>query len=135
MMRISEHEIVIVMLAVASALFAQSDNFPVKSPNRSNAPDVRQLVESSIAATRRHWQARLHYTYMERDESRRRDMDGRVKSEDVDVSRTVLVNGVPYEQLVERNGRPPSAEEERKHKEKVDQLKRETPEQRAERLR
>jgi len=135
MMRISEHEIVIVMLAVASALFAQSDNFPVKSPNRSNAPDVRQLVESSIAATRRHWQARLHYTYMERDESRRRDMDGRVKSEDVDVSRTVLVNGVPYEQLVERNGRPPSAEEERKHKEKLDKLKRETPEQRAERLR
>jgi len=40
-----------------------------------------------------------------------------VKSEEVDVSRTILVNGVPYEQLVERNGRPPSAEEERKQKE------------------
>ena len=68
-------------------------------------------------------------------EDRRRDLDGRVKSEDVDVSRTILVNGVPFEQLVERNGRPPSAEEERKQKEDLDRLKRETPEQRAGRLR
>ena len=58
-----------------------------------------------------------------------------MKSEDVEVSRTILVNGVPFEQLVERNGRPPSAEEERKQKEELDKLKRETPEQRAERLR
>ena len=123
------------MLAASSALFAQSDDFPVKSQNHSSVPDVRQIVESSIAATQRHWQARLHYTYMERDESRRRDLAGRVKSEDVDVSRTILVNGVPFEQLVERNGQPPSAEEERKQKEKLDKLKRETPEQRAERLR
>jgi len=135
MMRISEHGSVIILLAASSALFAQSDNFPGKSPSHSSVPDVRQIVESSIAATQRHWQARLRYTYMERDESRRRDMDGRVKSEDVDVSRTTLVNGVPYEQLLERNGRPPSAEEERKHKEKLDKLKRETPEQRAERIR
>ena len=123
------------MFAASSALFAQSDDFPVKSQNHSSVPDARQIMESSIAATQRHWQARLHYTYMERDESRRRDLAGRVKSEDVDVSRTILVNGVPFEQLVERNGRPPSAEEERKQKEKLDKLKRETPEQRAERLR
>jgi hypothetical protein len=72
---------------------------------------------------------------MERDEDRRLDSEGRAKSEDVAVSRTILVNGVPFEQLLERNGRPPSAEEKRKQKEKLDKLKRETPEQRAERLR
>ena len=135
MMRISEHRNVIIMLAASFALFAQSDDFPVKSQDHSSVPDVRQIVESSIAATQRHWQARLHYTYLEREESRRRDLAGRVKSEDVDVSRTILVNGVPFEQLVERNGQPPSVEEERKQKEKLDKLKRETPEQRAERLR
>jgi hypothetical protein len=135
MMRINEHRNVIIMLAASFALFAQSDDFPVKSQDHSSVPDVRQIVESSIAATQRHWQARLHYTYMEREESRRRDLAGRVKSEDVDVSRTILVNGVPFEQLVERNGQPPSVEEERKQKEKLDKLKRETPEQRAERLR
>jgi hypothetical protein len=133
-MRASEHGRVIILLAAAASLLAQS-NSGVQSKNHSSVPDVRKIVESSIAATERHWQARLHYTYLERDEDRRRDLDGRVKSEDVDVSRTILVNGVPFEELVEHNGRPPSAEEERKYKEKLDKLKRETPEQRAERLR
>jgi hypothetical protein len=134
-MLINRNRNVIIMFAASSALFAQSNDFPVKSQDHSSVPDARQIIESSIAATQRHWQVRLHYTYLERDESRRRDLAGRVKSEEVDISRTILVNGVPFEQLVERNGRPPSAEEERKHKEKLDKLKREKPEQRAERLR
>jgi hypothetical protein len=134
-MLINRHRNVIIMFAASSALFAQSNDFPVKSQDHSGVPDARQIIESTIAATQRHWQARLHYTYMERDESRRRDLAGRVRSEDIDISRTVLVNGVPFEQLVERNGRPPSAEEERKHQERLDKLKRERPEQRAERLR
>ena len=134
-MRILKQGNAIILLATACALFAQSGGFPVKSQNPSNVPDVRQIVESSIAATQRHWKARLNYTYMERDESRRRDQDGRVNSEKVDISRTILVNDIPYEQLLERNGRPPSAEEEREYKEKLEKLKRETPEQRAERLR
>jgi hypothetical protein len=126
---------VIIMLAASFAVFAQSDVVPVKAQDHSSVPDVHQIIESSIAATQRHWQARLHYAYVRREESRRRDQAGRVKSEDVDVSRTILVNGVPFEQLVERNGKPPSVEEERKQKEELDKLKRETPEQRAERIR
>jgi hypothetical protein len=51
------------MLGASSALFAQ---------NLSSVPDVRQIVESSTAATQRHWQERLHYTYVAREESRRR---------------------------------------------------------------
>jgi hypothetical protein len=128
MMRIGKQGSAVILLATSSAIFAQAQN-------RSTLPDVRQIVESSIAKTERHWQARLRYTFLERDEKRRRDLDGRLESEDVDVSRTILVNGVPIEQLVERNGRPPSAEEERKHREKIERLKRETAEQRAERLR
>jgi hypothetical protein len=124
--RISQHRSVIILLGTLSALFAQ---------NLSRVPDVRQIVELSTAATQRHWQERLHYTYVTREESRRRAPDGRVKSEDVDVSRTILVNGVPFEQLVEHNGQPPSPEEVRKQKEEIDKLKRETPEQRAGRLR
>jgi hypothetical protein len=112
-MRLNEHRTVIIILGASSALFAQ---------NLSNAPEVRQIVELSTEATQRHWQERLHYTYMSREERRRRDRHGRVKSEDVDVSRTILVNGVPFEQLVEHNGRPPSAEEERKQKEDIDKL-------------
>lgn len=135
MMRISKHGIVIIMLAASSALFAQNVDSPVKSQNHSSVPDVRQIVESSIAVTRRLWQVRLHYTFMERDEDRRLDSEGRLKSEHVDVWKTILVDGVPFELLVERNGQPPSAAEEREQKENLDKLKRETPEQRAERIR
>ena len=124
-MGIGEHRSII-LLGLSSALLAQ---------NVSSVPDVRQIVESSTAATQRHWQERLRYTYVAREESRRLEPDGRVRSQDVDVSRTILVNGVPFEQLVEHNGKPPSAEDERKQKEEIDKLKRETPEQLAERLR
>jgi hypothetical protein len=134
-MRIGEHGIAIIMLAASSGLFAQSNDSPRGSQNPSSAPDVRQIVGSSIAATLRSWQGRVQYTYLERDEDRRLDPEGRLKSEKVDVSRMILVNGVPFEQLVERNGQPPSAEEEVKQQEKLEKLKRETPEQRDERIR
>jgi len=134
-MRIRERICVILMFAASFALSAQSNDLALKSRNQTNVADVRQIVESSIAATQQHWRARLRYTYMEREVSRRRDSAGRLKSEDVDASRTFLVSGVPFEQLVERNGQPPSAEEDNKQQEKLDKLKRETPEQRAERLR
>jgi hypothetical protein len=126
----------ITMLAASAMLIAQTNwGSPENRQNHSSGPDVRQIVESSIAATQRSWQARLRYSYVERGQDRRLDSEGCVKSEDDEVSRTILVNGVPFEQLMERNGRPPSAEEKRKQKEKLDKLKRETPEQRAERLR
>jgi hypothetical protein len=116
-------------------MLAESDSFRDKPRIDPSVPDVRQIVESSIAATQRHWQERLRSTYVQRDESRRLDSAGRVKSKEIDVSRTILVNGVPFEQLVERNGQPPSVEEERKQKEKIDKLQRETSEQRAARVR
>jgi hypothetical protein len=125
----------VLIAALIALLFAQGDTSRVKSPDRSRAPGARQIMEASIAATQRDWKARLHYTYIERDENRRRDLAGRVKSEDVEVSKMILVNGVPFEQLVERNGQPPSAEQERKQKRELDKSRRETPEQRAERLR
>ena len=46
---------------------------------------------------------RDHYTYMERDEDRRLDSLGNVKSENVDVTRIILVNGAHFEQLIEHN--------------------------------
>jgi hypothetical protein len=47
----------------------------------------------------------------------------------------ILVTGVRFEQLIEHNGQPPSAEQERKRREELEKLKRETPEERAARLR
>jgi len=123
------------MLAASSALLAQNAALPNGSQNPSSVPDVRQIVLSSVTATQRHWREWVLYSYLERDETRHLDLAGHVKSEEVDVSRAFLVDGVQFEQLVERNGRPPSAEEERKQNEEIEKLKRLTPEQRAEQLR
>ena len=121
------------VMVVASVLFAQSSG-PEKPWSDASFLDARQIVELSIAATERSWQARNHYIYMERDEDRRRDPLGMVKSENVDVSRMILVNGARFEQLIEHNGQLPSAKEQRKSDEALDKLKHETPAEQAARV-
>lgn len=129
------HTAFAIAFVASAAFFAWDDTAQTKSENQSSILDARQIMEASIAVTQRQWRARLHYTYLERDENRRRDLAGHVKSEDDAVTRTILVNGVPFDQLVERDGKPPSAVEQRKQKDELEKLKREKPEQRADRLR
>ena len=125
----------IIIFAAAAVLFAQSNgSSPAKPQNHPSLPDARQIIEPSITVTERNWKARDRYTYIQWDESRRLDTDGRVKSQDVDVSRIISVNGIPFEQLVEHNGRPLSAEEQMKQEEKIEKQKHETPAERAARL-
>jgi hypothetical protein len=124
----------ILFFATAAVLFAQSNGSSPGPQSHSNSLDARQIVGPSIAVTERNWQARGRYTYMANDESRRLDSGGRVRSQDVDVSRIILVNGAPIEQLVEHNGRPPTAEEQTRQEEKIEKQKHETPEERAVRL-
>jgi hypothetical protein len=121
------------MVAASTALLAQSSG-PEKPRSDASVLDARQIVELSIAATERSWQARDHYTYMERDEDRRLDSLGNVKSENVDVTRIILVNGAHFEQLMEHNGKLPSVKEQRKSDEDLEKLKHETPDERAARL-
>ena len=82
-------------------------------------------MELSVEATERNWHARDHYAYMERDEDRRLDSRGSVKSEDAQVIKTTIVNGARFEQLVEHNGHPPSADEKKRNGEDLDKLKHE----------
>jgi hypothetical protein len=130
----SRMAILLVMGAASTALFAQNSG-PDKPQNQASVPDARQIVSLSVAATKRSWQARGHYTYMERDVDRRMDSLGQVKSENVDVTRMMLVNGARFERIMEHNGQPPSAKEQRKHDENFEKLKHETPEERTARLR
>ena len=132
----SRVEMLLVMLAVSSVLFAQSGgSFPGKPQDHASVVDARQIVSPSIAATERSWQARDRYTYMERDEDRRLDSRGLVKSEDVDVTRMMLVNGARFEQLMEHNGQLPSSAQQRKRDEDLEKLKHETPAEQTARLR
>jgi hypothetical protein len=124
----------LVVLAASSALFAQ-DSGPDKQQSHASIQDARQIVGQSVAATDRSWQARNHYIYMERDQDRRLDSLGQVKSENVDVTRMILVNGARFEQLMEHNGQLPSAKEQKKSDDDLDKLKHESPEEQAARLR
>jgi len=129
-------EVFLVMLAASAALFAQSaGSSPDKLQNLASALDARQIVGLSVAAGERSWQARDHYTYVERDENRRLDSLGQLKSENIDVSRMTLVNGARFEQLMEHNGQHPTAKEQKKSDEDLDKLKNETPAEQTARVR
>jgi hypothetical protein len=123
----------VVIVAASDALLAQT-TAPETAPIQASVLDPRQIVIQSLAATERSWQARDHYTFTERDEDRRLDGLGRVKSENVEVTRMILVNGIRFEQLMERNGKLPTAEEQIKNDKNLEKLKHETPSEEAARL-
>jgi hypothetical protein len=124
---------VLVAVAASSVLFAQSGG-PDRHQDNASIPDTLHIVGRSIVATERSLQARDRYTFVKRDQDRRLDSQGQLKSENVDVTKMILVNGARFEQLVERNGQLPSAEEQKKLDQDFEKLKRETPQQRTARL-
>lgn len=125
-----------IILVASAALSAQGKpSSPDQPQNYASVPDVQQIVKRSIAATERSWEVRDHYVYTEHDADRRLDSNGGVRSEDVDISTIIFVDDAPFESLLKRNGRPPSAEEQRKQAERLDKLKRETRQERVARLR
>jgi hypothetical protein len=124
----------LVMGIASTALFAQSGGQD-KSQNHASVLNARQIVGQSVAATERSWQARDHLIYVKRDEDRRLDSAGKMKSENVEVTRMSFVNGARFEQLIEHNGKLPSVTEQRKSDDDLAKLTRETPEDRAARLR
>jgi hypothetical protein len=124
----------LIALAASSPLFAQNSALD-KHQNPANILDARQIVGQSLVAAQHSWQARDEYIYMERDEDRRLDSLGQVKSENVDVTRMTLVNGIRFEQLMEHNGQLPSAVEQTKRDQDLEKLKHETREEQAARLR
>jgi hypothetical protein len=129
----SSMQCLLIMLLASGALFAQSSG-PEKPQDQASGLDARQIVAQSIAATERSWQARDHYTFIERDQDRRLDALGQVKSENVDVTRMILVNGIRFEQLMEHNGQLPTAEEQKKSVKDLEKLKHETPAEQAARV-
>ncbi len=124
---------VLAVVAASSALFAQNRG-PEQLQDHASIPDARHIIGQSVVATERSLEARDRYTFVERDHDRRLDSQGQLKSEKIDVTRMILVNGARFEQLVERNGQLPSAEEQKKLDQDFEKLKHETPEERTARL-
>jgi hypothetical protein len=121
------------VVTASSVLFAQNRG-PEQLQDHASIPDARHIIGQSVVATERSLEARDRYTFLQRDHDRRLDSQGQLKSEKIDVTRMILVNGARFEQLVERNGQLPSAEEQKKLDQDFEKLKHETPEERTVRL-
>jgi hypothetical protein len=99
--------------------------------------DAREIVKRSVELDQSNWQRMKDYTWIARQTDRDLDSNGRVKSEKTDEWETVVVYGEPHRRMLQRDGKPLSASDQRKEQAKLDQAvakrERETPEQRAHR--
>jgi hypothetical protein len=115
-----------ITLVAAAALLAEGPQ-----------PDARDIVRKSVELDQSNWQRMKDYTWIARQTDRNLDSSGQVKSEKTDEWETVVIYGEPHRRMLKRDGKPLSAQDERKEQEKLDQAvaKRgqETPEQRARR--
>src|SRR5665213_321512 len=64
--RVSECRNALLAFVAFAVLSDRGNAGPVQAQNLSSAPDVPLMVHSSITATQRHWQARLHLRRLDR---------------------------------------------------------------------
>jgi len=98
-------------------------------------PNAGQIAERSIAVADGNWTIRQNYTYVERDEEKHFDSEGRTRSTDVRVSRAVFLNGNIIDQTISHNGGRPTPEQEKKNQELLLKRRSETSQERTARLR
>ena len=96
--------------------------------------DPHEIVRRSITTWDRGLKTGRTYSFTQRDAQRHIDASGNLKSEEVDVSKTIFVNGDPFQDLVEHNGAPPTSTEARKQMEKLLKRRNETRVEREARL-
>jgi hypothetical protein len=85
------------------------------------AQDARSIVAKSVDLDQSNWQHMKDYTWIARRTDRILDPSGQVKSQKTEQWETVVIYGERHHRLLERNGKPLSAEEQRKEQEKLDQ--------------
>jgi hypothetical protein len=99
--------------------------------------DAREIVRKSVELDQSNWQRMKDYTWIARQTDRDLDSNGRVRSEKTEEWETVVIYGEPHHRMLERDGKPLSAQDQRKEQAKLDQAvakrEQETPEQRAHR--
>jgi hypothetical protein len=83
------------------------------------AMDAGEIVRLTVAADENNWKAARNYGFLHREDSRRLDPEGRLKSQDVKVFDVTLLEGSPYRTLVWGDNRPLPPAEERREQEKL----------------
>jgi len=112
--------------------------FPVlAAAGAMSAQDASEIVRKSVELDQANWARMKDYTWIARQTDRGLDSSGHVKSEKTDAWETVVLYGEPHHRMLERDGKPLSAEDRRAEQQKLDKavakFERESPEQRARR--
>ncbi len=101
-------------------------------------PDAHEIVQRSVAAMEGNWKIARNYTFLEREEERQLDSEGRVKSKEVKTYDITLLEGSPYMRLTERDDHPLPPADEKKEREKLEksiaERQKETPAERQRRI-
>src|SRR5689334_9993821 len=91
-------------------------------------PDVKTIIQKSVAANERDFEAAPHFNYKEKDKS----------GNEIKTYQVTMIEGSPYQRLLSENGEPLSkeraAEEMKKEQQAIAQRKAESPEQRRSRI-
>jgi hypothetical protein len=98
------------------------------------AEDAGAIIRKSIELDQANWARMKDYTWIARQAERSLDSRGGVKSEKIETWETVVLYGEPHHRMVERDGKPLSADDQRSEQQKLDKavakFERESPEQR-----
>jgi hypothetical protein len=132
MRALGRRAVILVLAAVAAAMT------PASAASDSSL-DGNEIVRRSFAASERNEELARLYTFHQRTEERALDKEGAVKSTKSKTHDVTLLDGSEYRRLIARDGQPLSPKEERKQQRKLDRsierMRKETPQERARRLR
>jgi hypothetical protein len=100
--------------------------------------DAREIVRRSLDIDKRNSEIARNYTFVQRQQERDIDSKGRVTKVESDTHDVTLLEGSPYRRHIAHNDRPLSAKDQAKEEEKlrksIEDRRKETPEQRAQRI-
>jgi hypothetical protein len=103
-----------------------------------SAQDPREIVRRSIEQDQLDWMRMRDYTWQAQSLERHFDSRGNVQSTKQEKWETLIVGGQPHRRVLERDGKPVDAQEERSEQKKLDEAARkassETPTERQHRL-
>lgn len=102
------------------------------------AEDAREIARRAVEAYQEHDKASLDYIFVERQDIRQLESNGRTRKHEIRTFEVFVAEGSPYRRLVAREDRPLSPEEDRHERDKqawgIEQRRKETPEQRNKRV-
>jgi len=102
------------------------------------AQDPLEILRRATEIDRKNLEISRSYTYLERQEQRDLDSDGKVKKTESTTSDVTLLEGSPFRRTVARDDKPLPPKEQRKEEERlqksIEDRRKETPEERARRI-